>query len=69
MEKRNISIDSRTSDAVALALRFGCPIYITEEILEKAGITITPTETEASSETETDSLYRDRECKIRKLFR
>ncbi len=37
---KEISLDSRTSDAVALALRFGCPIYITEEILEKAGITI-----------------------------
>ena len=31
-------IDSRTSDAVALALRFNCPIYTYEEILEKSGI-------------------------------
>ena len=35
-----ISIDSRTSDAIALALRFKCPIYTTEEIVEKAGIVI-----------------------------
>ncbi len=35
-----IAIDSRTSDAVALALRFRCPIYTTEEILTKAGIVI-----------------------------
>lgn len=34
------SIDSRTSDGVALALRFNCPIYTTEEIMEKAGITL-----------------------------
>ena len=40
--EKEISIDSRTSDAVALALRFGCPIYITEEILDKAGITVNP---------------------------
>ena len=33
-----VRIDSRTSDAVALALRFKCPIYTTIEILEKAGI-------------------------------
>ena len=33
-----IRIDSRTSDAVALALRFNCPIYTYEEILVKAGI-------------------------------
>ena len=31
-------IDSRTSDAVALALRFNCPIFTYEKILEKAGI-------------------------------
>lgn len=33
-------IDSRTSDAVALALRFECPIYIAEDIMDKAGIII-----------------------------
>ncbi|MBN2639135.1 MAG: bifunctional nuclease family protein [Bacteroidales bacterium] len=33
-------IDSRTSDAVALALRFGCPIYALESIVDEAGITM-----------------------------
>lgn len=33
-----IRVDSRTSDAIALALRFECPIYTTEEIIGKAGI-------------------------------
>ena len=33
-----IRVDSRTSDAIALALRFECSIFTTEEILEKAGI-------------------------------
>lgn len=28
-------LDARPSDAVALALRYGCPIYITEDLLEK----------------------------------
>jgi uncharacterized protein len=37
---KQIIIDSRTSDAVALSLRFNCPIYTTEEILERAGIVI-----------------------------
>ena len=32
------AIDSRTSDAVALAIRFNCPIYAYESILEEAGI-------------------------------
>lgn len=31
-------IDSRTSDAVALALRFNCPIFTYETILDQAGI-------------------------------
>jgi len=55
--EKELSIDSRTSDAVALALRFGCPIYITEEILEKAGITITPAEAETSAEADPDNLF------------
>ena len=38
MNGKEIRIDSRTSDAVALALRFRCPIYTTEEILKKSGI-------------------------------
>lgn len=33
-----IKIDARTSDAVALAIRFKCPIYTTEDIMAKAGI-------------------------------
>ena len=37
---KQVIIDSRTSDAVALALRFDCPIYTTEEILDRAGIVI-----------------------------
>lgn len=52
------SIDSRTSDAVAIALRFECPIYITEDILEKAGITVNPAETNMAEPTEPDPLVR-----------
>lgn len=37
-EADTIEIDSRTSDALALAVRFGCPIYTYENILESAGI-------------------------------
>lgn len=35
---KEVEIDSRTSDAVALAVRYGCPIYTYEFILEAAGI-------------------------------
>jgi bifunctional DNase/RNase len=37
-EGREIEIDSRTSDALALAVRFKCPIYTYGFILEAAGI-------------------------------
>ena len=37
---RKITLDARTSDAIALALRFHCPIYTTEEIIDKAGIVL-----------------------------
>lgn len=33
-----VEIDSRTSDALALAVRFGCPIYTYENILDQAGV-------------------------------
>jgi uncharacterized protein len=37
-ENDTVEIDSRTSDALALAVRFGCTIYTYEHILESAGI-------------------------------
>lgn len=33
-----IEVDSRTSDALALAIRFDCPIYTYANILEEAGV-------------------------------
>lgn len=38
--KKSIEIDARTSDAIALAVRFDCPIYTYEFILSTAGIVI-----------------------------
>ncbi len=38
--KKEITIDARTSDAIALALRFKCPIYTTEDIMQRAGIVL-----------------------------
>ncbi|MFB9844339.1 bifunctional nuclease family protein [Mucilaginibacter ginsenosidivorans] len=38
--KKSIEIDARTSDAIAMAVRFDCPIYTYEFILSSAGIVI-----------------------------
>jgi bifunctional DNase/RNase len=35
---KDVEIDARTSDAIALAVRFSCPIYTYEFILSSAGI-------------------------------
>jgi len=61
--EKEYSIDSRTSDAVAIALRFGCPIYITEEILEKAGITINPTDSGITTPGEADTYFEPESTK------
>lgn len=37
---KEVDIDSRTSDAVAIAVRFKCPIYTYESILSDAGIVL-----------------------------
>lgn len=42
--KKNMEIDARTSDAIALAVRFNCPIYTYEFILASAGIVIEGTD-------------------------
>jgi len=51
-----IKIDSRTSDAVALAIRFKCPIYANESVLKMAGI--------ASSEFESSSGIKEEEEEV-----
>jgi len=40
MYGRKIEIDSRPSDAIALALRFTAPIFVEEKVMEEAGIII-----------------------------
>jgi bifunctional DNase/RNase len=37
---KSFELDARTSDAVALAVRFGCPIYTYDFIMSSAGIVI-----------------------------
>jgi uncharacterized protein len=37
---KEVEIDARTSDAIALAIRFKCPIYTFEFILKNAGIVL-----------------------------
>jgi bifunctional DNase/RNase len=43
---REEQIDSRSSDAVAIAVRFGCPIRCSEQVMEAAGVDLDGTEGE-----------------------
>jgi bifunctional DNase/RNase len=46
MDGSVINLDARTSDAISLALRFKCPIYIKRSILDNAGIVLDDTDSE-----------------------
>ncbi|NPA45015.1 MAG: hypothetical protein GXO49_05740 [Chlorobi bacterium] len=53
-EHAKIRIDSRTSDAIALAIRFKAPIFVKEEIMEKAGMLFTEEGERKTGVTETE---------------
>ncbi|PKP03150.1 MAG: hypothetical protein CVU11_09290 [Bacteroidetes bacterium HGW-Bacteroidetes-6] len=57
-EKENqiFSLDSRTSDAVALAIRFNCPIYTSVEIIEEVGVIFDTADTEDEEDNDTDDM-------------
>jgi bifunctional DNase/RNase len=66
---KEVEIDARTSDAIALAVRFSCPIYTYEFILKSAGIVLddeslpsaeTPMVSLAEVETSTEGEYQSK---------
>lgn len=48
--ERTVKIDSRTSDAIAIAMRTRTPIYTTAEILQETGFVMEEMESEVESE-------------------
>lgn len=59
--ERTVTVDSRTSDAIAIAMRTGSPIFTTREILEKTGFEMEIRETEANEagSSDTDDITDD----------
>jgi bifunctional DNase/RNase len=49
---KEVEIDARTSDAIALAVRFNCPIHTYEFILSQAGIILDDEAIAAANDTE-----------------
>lgn len=35
-----VQVDARSSDAIAMAVRYGCPIYTTEDIMKEAAVVL-----------------------------
>jgi bifunctional DNase/RNase len=57
---RTLTIDSRPSDAIALAVRVNVPIYVAEEVMDKAGIVPSDGESVVAAEDEEHlSAFRD----------
>lgn len=67
VEGRHVEVDSRPSDAIALAVRAKSPIYVDDSVLERAGVVLETNEDQAvmsdkrTKESEQDNLdaYRD----------
>ena len=52
-------VDSRTSDAIAMAVRFNCPIYTFEFIMEEAGVVLEESEEEKLKSTKRPSKKKE----------
>jgi uncharacterized protein len=50
--EREFDLDARPSDAIAIGLRFGVPIYTVESVLSEAGIILSDLEEEEEEETD-----------------
>lgn len=57
---REFEIDSRTSDAIAMAVRYGCPIFTYDFILDAAGVRIEEPQPGESEEVKEDTKKRPR---------
>ena len=60
-------IDSRTSDAIALAIRFNSPIFTYENVLEKAGIILKPGEKKKNTDTKSTDINLSKKIDYTKL--
>lgn len=54
-------VDARTSDAIAIGIRFNCPVYTFENILSSAGIKLDETDTIPAPSTSSDEETVDKE--------
>lgn len=49
-EEREVAIDARPSDSIALAVRFGCPIFVADDVFAEASVEVTEVDEEEEVE-------------------
>lgn len=71
IDGRHVEIDSRPSDAIALAVRVQAPIFAEDTVLDKAGVALDndATSGESESSSETPPAVREEEMKKLSVFR
>lgn len=57
--EKEVCLDSRTSDAIAIAIRMGAPIYTTREIMEQTGTILEGESQMAEEEADAPAGYED----------
>jgi bifunctional DNase/RNase len=55
MDDKEFELDSRPSDAIAIGLRFGVPIYTVDSVLSEAGIILSDLEEDEEEEEDSDN--------------
>ena len=61
---RHAEVDSRPSDAIALAVRVKVPIYVAESVLERAAVTLEAAEEQGESATGRERERGHREARL-----
>ena len=59
VDGRHVEVDSRPSDAIALAVRAKTPIFVEESVLERAGVTLEQGEEQPTSRAKSESKHED----------
>lgn len=59
VDNKSLEIDSRPSDAIALSVRAGVPIFVSEEVMDSASIVPEQDQDDADEESEDLSAFRD----------
>ena len=49
-EEHEVAVDARPSDSVALAVRFGCPIFVADDVFAEASVEVTEVDEEEEVE-------------------